>query len=58
MASPVTSTDNLAHVYPNVGAELCNRHVKQLSKLKCLFADIYDGTSNLTKKCNRKHSSS
>ena len=45
MTTPILTTSNLGDIYPEVSEELCNKHVKQLSKLKTLFGDIYDGTS-------------
>jgi spore coat protein CotF len=41
--SGIMMTPNLSEIYPDVGEELCNKHSKQLSKLKSLFGDIYDG---------------
>lgn len=43
MTLPLLQTNNLGQVYPDVSSELCNKHVKQLSKLKSLFGEIYDG---------------
>jgi len=43
MTLPILQTDNLAHIYPDVSQELCNKHAKQLSSLKTLFGEIYDG---------------
>ena len=45
MKAPILTTSNLGDIYPEVSAELCNKHVKQLSKLKTLYADVYDCTS-------------
>jgi len=54
MTLPILQTDNLAHIYPDVSQELCNKHAKQLSSLKTLFGEIYDGIVLVIQTCNPK----